>query len=59
MELILVKENYFRDIIQYYSGHNQFLLAGTEGKQFDIHQPHQFDKFDTIDTIVTKYYPQQ
>ena len=59
LEIILVKEKYFENIFQYYSGHNELLINTTGTPDYTIHQPHQIDHFNTLDIINTKFYPQE
>ena len=58
LEIILVKQNYFNEIVQYYSQYNQSIinLSNTPISQFE--QPHQIARFDSLDHIVTEYYQQ-
>ena len=59
LEIIIVKDNYFVDINQYYSGQHQLTLSNTATEEFQIHQPHQIDYFGTLDKVTTEYFPQQ
>ena len=58
LEIILVKENYFNEIIQYYSEYNQSIINLSNTPISNFAQPHQIDRFDSLDHIVTEYYPQ-
>ena len=59
LEIIIVKQNYFIDIQQYYSGQNQLVIPTLETQEYTIYQPHQIDYFNTLEKITTEYYPQQ
>ena len=59
LEIIIVKQNYFVDIEQYYSGQNQLIISTLEREEYKINQPHQIDYFGTLEKITTEYYPQQ
>ena len=59
LEIIIVKDNYFVDINQYYSGQHQLTLPSIAIEEFQIQQPHQIDYFGTLDKVTTEYFPQQ
>ena len=59
IEVIVVKPNYFIDIIPFYSGQYQLFLSQRTAPEYTTIQPHQFDYFNTLERIITKYYPQQ
>ena len=59
LEIIIVKPNYFIDILPFYSGQHQLILSQPQIHDYQILQPHQFDYFDTIEKIITKFYPQR
>ena len=58
LEIVIVKPNYFTDIIPFYSGQDQFIITKPIIQEYRIIQPHQFDYLDTLEKIITKYYPQ-
>ena len=58
LEIILVKQSYFEEIIQYYSHYNQYSINTSSPTTFNCDQPHQIDRFDSIEHIVTEYYTQ-
>ena len=58
LEIIIVKNNYFRDINRYYSGQYQNTIPSVEPSEFELQQPHQIDYFHTLDKITTEFYSQ-
>ena len=58
LEIILVKQSFFQDIIQYYSQYNQYSINISNTTTANCDQPHQIDRFDSLEHIVTEYYTQ-
>ena len=59
LEIIIVKDKYFIDISQYYSGQHQAIISNRGIPEFQLHQPHQIDYFRTLDKVTTEFHPQK
>ena len=58
LEIVIIKQNYFKDIRDYYTQQNQLIHTKIQTK-LHSNPPHQTDRFDSVDHIITEYYPQQ